>query len=243
MWKVMIVDDEKLICKLVQALVEWDKLGMQMAAQAENAIQALDMLQQYRPDILITDIRMPGMDGLELIKNAKKICPELEIIIISGYAHFEYARNALSLGVGNYLLKPIKQDELNETLRKIGERLDAKKSAQGMEMAERRVSESDVNRLRYALLKDLVEDAYNPTAVQLQENYYFKAEADCYQAIVVKAGYDPEQMSKAAQTVICEKTKELFYHCLSKNCNDCLFDYVKDSGYGILNFIKEIRIK
>ena len=88
MWKVMIVDDEKLICKLVQALVEWDKLGMQMAAQAENAIQALDMLQQYRPDILITDIRMPGMDGLELIKNAKKICPELEIIIISGYAHF-----------------------------------------------------------------------------------------------------------------------------------------------------------
>ena len=68
MWKVMIVDDEKLICKLVQALVEWDKLGMQMAAQAENAIQALDMLQQYRPDILITDIRMPGMDGLELIK-------------------------------------------------------------------------------------------------------------------------------------------------------------------------------
>lgn len=90
-----------------------------MAAQAENAIQALDMLQQYRPDILITDIRMPGMDGLELIKNAKKICPELEIIIISGYAHFEYARNALSLGVGNYLLKPIKQDELNETLRKL----------------------------------------------------------------------------------------------------------------------------
>ena len=83
MWKVMIVDDEKLICKLVQALVEWDKLGMQMAAQAENAIQALDMLQQYRPDILITDIRMPGMDGLELIKNAKKICPELEIIIIN----------------------------------------------------------------------------------------------------------------------------------------------------------------
>lgn len=96
---------------------------------------------------------------------------------------------------------------MNETLRKIGERLDAKKSAQGMEMAERRVSESDVNRLRYALLKDLVEDAYNPTAVQLQENYYFKAEADCYQAIVVKAGYDPEQMSKAAQTVICEKRK------------------------------------
>ena len=69
MWKVMIVDDEKLICKLVQALVEWDKLGMQMAAQAENAIQALDMLQQYRPDIPITDIRMPGMDDKKCKKD------------------------------------------------------------------------------------------------------------------------------------------------------------------------------
>ena len=236
MWKVMIVDDEKLICKLVQALVEWDKLGMQMAAQAENAIQALDMLQQYRPDILITDIRMPGMDGLELIRNAKKICPELEIIIISGYAHFEYARNALSLGVGNYLLKPIKQEELNETLRKIGERLEEKKNMQSMEMAGRRVNESDVHRLRHALLKDLVEGAYNPTAEQLQENYYFKAEADSYQAVVVKAGYRAEQISPAALTVIREKTKELFYKCLSRSYTDCLFDYVKDSGYGILNF-------
>ena len=241
MWKVMIVDDEKLICKLVQALVEWDKLGMQMAAQAENAIQALDMLQQYRPDILITDIRMPGMDGLELIRNAKKICPELEIIIISGYAHFEYARNALSLGVGNYLLKPIKQEELNETLRKIGERLEEKKNAQSMEMAGRRANESDVSRLRHALLKDLVEGAYNPTAEQLQENYYFKAESNCYQAVVVKAGYRMEQISPAALTVIREKTKELFYNCLFRSCTDCLFDYVKDSGYGILNFAGEDR--
>ena len=141
--------------------------------------------------------------------------------------------------VGNYLLKPIKQDELNETLRKIGKRLDARKSAQGMEMAERRDNGSDVNRLRHALLKDLVEGAYNPTAEQLQENYYFKTEADYYQAIVVKAGYDPEQMSEATLTVIREKTKELFNHYLSKSCNDCLFDYVKNSGYGILNFVKE----
>ena len=71
-----------------------------------------------------------------------------------------------------------------------------------------------------------------------RENYYFKAEADCYQAIVVKAGYDPEQMSKAAQTVICEKNERVVLSLPVKNCNDCLFDYVKDSGYGILNFIK-----
>ena len=182
---ILIVEDQRRIAEGLSVMLsscKEDGIQIERTLIADNGVQALKMLEQQPVDLLITDIRMPGMDGLELIKNAKKICPELEIIIISGYAHFEYARNALSLGVGNYLLKPIKQDELNETLRKIGERLDAKKSAQGMEMAERRVSESDVNRLRYALLKDLVEDAYNPTAVQLQENYYFKAEADCYQA-------------------------------------------------------------
>ena len=105
MWKVMIVDDEKLICKLVQALVEWDKLGMQMAAQAENAIQALDMLQQYRPDILITDIRMPGMDGLELMSKVRDILPFTVFIILTNYAEFSYAKQAISLGAREYILK------------------------------------------------------------------------------------------------------------------------------------------
>ena len=118
MWKVMIVDDEKLICRLVKALVKWDELGMESVATADNALEALELLEEVRPDILITDIRMPGMDGLELIREVKKHCPEIEIIIISGYAHFEYAKNAIALGVGNYILKPINQEELNKTLLK-----------------------------------------------------------------------------------------------------------------------------
>ena len=84
MWKVMIVDDEKLICRLVKALVKWDELGMESVATADNALEALELLEEVRPDILITDIRMPGMDGLELIREVKKHCPEIEIIIISG---------------------------------------------------------------------------------------------------------------------------------------------------------------
>ena len=107
MWKVMIVDDEKLICKLVQALVEWDKLGMQMAAQAENAIQALDMLQQYRPDILITDIRMPIMDGLELMRRCSVQHRDVPFIILSGYDDFKYAQKAIEYGAKAYLLKPV----------------------------------------------------------------------------------------------------------------------------------------
>ena len=126
MWKVLIADDEKLICRLVQALVDWPSLGMTVAATAENGLDALKLIEECNPDILITDIRMPGCNGLELIRQAKEICPELEIIIISGYAHFEYAQSAISYGVGNYILKPINQQELNETLEKIRKRLQEK---------------------------------------------------------------------------------------------------------------------
>lgn len=78
------------------------------------------------PDILITDIRMPGCDGLELIRSAKQIMPDLEVVIISGYAHFEYAQSAMKYGAGYYLLKPIKQAELMETLEKIREKCESR---------------------------------------------------------------------------------------------------------------------
>ena len=110
MIRVIIADDEKLICRLVQALADWDSLGMEVAGTAENGLEALQLVEALEPDILITDIRMPGCDGLELIRRAKELRPRnLKLWIISGYAHFEYAQSAIQFGVGNYLLKPIKK--------------------------------------------------------------------------------------------------------------------------------------
>lgn len=124
MLKVIIADDERLICRLVQTLADWDSLGMEVVAMAENGLEALELVQSRHPDILITDIRMPGCDGLELIRSAKQIMPDLEVVIISGYAHFEYAQSAMKYGAGYYLLKPIKQAELMETLEKSGKNVN-----------------------------------------------------------------------------------------------------------------------
>ncbi len=106
MWKVIIADDEKLICRLIEALVDWEKLNMQIAGKAENGLEALQMVRELRPHLLITDIRMPGCDGLDLIRQARELSPDIEIVI-SGYAHFEYAQTAIAYGVGNYILKPV----------------------------------------------------------------------------------------------------------------------------------------
>lgn len=132
--KVVIADDEVRICQLIQALVNWEEMGMEIAGTANNGIDACEVIEKVCPDILITDIRMPGCSGLELIEKIKKTKPELEIIIISGYAHFEYAQQAIRYGVGYYLLKPINKVELMGILEKlknkIGERIDSEQNRQ-----------------------------------------------------------------------------------------------------------------
>ena len=122
MLKVVIADDEARVCSLIQMLIDWDALDMELAGTAANGLEALELMRAQRPDILITDIRMPGCHGLELIERAKQENPALGIVIISGYAHFEYAQSAIRFGVGDYLLKPINRQELMATLQKLAER-------------------------------------------------------------------------------------------------------------------------
>ena len=119
MMKVVIADDEKNICVLIQKLIDWRSLGLEVAAVAHNAPDACQCILDHRPDIVITDIRMPGYDGIELIRKFKSMDSDIDFIIISGYKYFEYAHDALRLGVEHYLLKPIDKNELTSALEKI----------------------------------------------------------------------------------------------------------------------------
>ena len=237
MWKVLIADDEKLICKLVQALVDWEQLGMQVVATAENGLDALQLIRECNPDILITDIRMPGCNGLELIKQAKEIHPELEIIIISGYAHFEYAQSAISYGVGNYLLKPIKQHELLETLQKIKLRLEEKKKRSVIDLSAHTNSQNDLNRLRAGLIKDILEGNRNFTMEALHEIYHFMVKEGCFQCFVLKIDCDRKMMSNASFAVIQDKARELFENAVNTVCEESLIGFQDASGYGVLNYL------
>lgn len=116
MYKVFIVDDEPFILAGLKSIINWQEYGLEICGQATNGLDALNSIQNQHIDILITDITMPKMNGLQLIKSVKESNPTIKFIVLSGYNDFEYVKEGIKLGIENYLLKPINVHELVSTL-------------------------------------------------------------------------------------------------------------------------------
>lgn len=116
---VLVVDDQRLSRKGIMKMIEWEQLDLKLAGECSNGKEALQIMENQDIDILLTDIRMPVMNGLELADKAKEWNPDLSVIVFSGYDDFEYIRRSLRLSVTDYLLKPVKKDELNTTLQNL----------------------------------------------------------------------------------------------------------------------------
>ncbi|MGE8204635.1 response regulator transcription factor [Heyndrickxia sp. NPDC080065] len=124
MYKVLLVDDEPLITKGLKALIDWEDYGFEIAYTAESGEEALAYLKENPIDILITDILMEEMSGLELISETKKIQPQIKCIVLTGYQEFEFIKQGLLLGIENYLVKPVDEEELLTTVQNIGQKLN-----------------------------------------------------------------------------------------------------------------------
>lgn len=118
MYRILIVDDEERIVKLICALIDTQKLGVEVVGEAYDGRQALELVRSLKPDILITDIRMPDMDGISLIKCIREEKLSIHVIALSGYQEFDYAYNAIKYGVDDYLVKPINAQDLNSAIEK-----------------------------------------------------------------------------------------------------------------------------
>lgn len=116
MKRIILVDDEKMVVESISNLVHWEKCSAELIATCLNAYDALDIIAADKPDIVITDIKMPVLDGLELIRRAREIKPDIEFIVLSGYEEFELAKRAMKEGVKFYLLKPCSEDEIMEAV-------------------------------------------------------------------------------------------------------------------------------
>lgn len=125
MYKVLVVDDERMIRMGIRKVIPWENLGVEEVYTAASGKEALEILEEKKPEIMLTDIQMTEMTGLELIEESRKLVPGLRIIVLTGYDNFEYARQSLRLKVQDFFLKPIDEEDLAEAIAKQVEELDS----------------------------------------------------------------------------------------------------------------------
>ena len=124
LYKVILVDDEEEVREAIRKRIDWESIGFTVAGTAENGEEALELAEAEEPDVVMTDIQMPFMDGLTMLKKLKEKLPDLRSVIFSGYDDFEYAKEAIRLEAEEYILKPVDADELKAIFLRIKERLD-----------------------------------------------------------------------------------------------------------------------
>ncbi|QEY34989.1 response regulator [Caproiciproducens galactitolivorans] len=144
LYRILLADDEEEIREGIIKKIDWESLGYTVVGDAENGLDALEKAEHLRPDVVMTDIKMPFMDGLELGSRLRDSMPSTKLILFSGFDDFEYAQKAIKIKAAEYVLKPINANELTETLKKMKQQLDS-------EFAERR----DVEMLRKAYMDSL----------------------------------------------------------------------------------------
>ena len=126
-YKVFLVEDEYIAREGIRESIDWEAADFEFCGEAPDGEVALPMIDACQPDVLITDIKMPHMDGLQLCRIVRERLPWVKIIILTGYDEFEYAQEAIKLGVTEFLLKPVGAQELQQVLQKIAARLEEEK--------------------------------------------------------------------------------------------------------------------
>ena len=126
--KIIIVDDEYLIRSLIRNCIDWDEMDIEIVGEASNAHECLSLIEKNKPDIVLTDINMPLTNGLDMSQHLLEKYPEIKVIIITGYNKFEYAKTSIRLGVSDFILKPIDDEELELSVLRVKEKIEKEKA-------------------------------------------------------------------------------------------------------------------
>ncbi len=156
MLRVFLVEDESIIRETLRDTVPWAQCGYSFAGEAGDGEMALPLIRQTKPDVLITDIRMPFMDGLALSRLVLQEFPDMKVIIISGYDDFEYARQAIGIGVERYLLKPITKNALMTVLDEVREKIEGERARMNYTAQFRREAQDYEQYARRRLFEEIV---------------------------------------------------------------------------------------
>lgn len=241
--KVLIADDEIKVCRLIQHLVDWDALEMDIIGIANDGKTAYESICEKKPDVVITDIRMPVYDGLELIRRAKEVNPDINFIVISGYSQFEYAQQAIKYGVKDYLLKPLKKRELENALSEIKESHESLIKSTRIRNEMESIIEASREHIRENfLLKILQNTNSNPlksdiSLEQLNEQYGCKFKKGYFTAVRVRPFFSENQDKSAggSEEFVMNKIHQMVKEKLEALCETYMSTIYQDEIVCILN--------
>jgi two-component system response regulator YesN len=169
-YRVMIIDDEESARKLMRAAIKWDAMNMEVVGEAASGIEAINTIDEFKPDIAFVDISMPFMDGIEFTETATGRYPNLIIIIMTAIDQFEYARKCVSLPVFDYMLKPMVRDEITKVLERAKDKLSKEKDyweelKEAEEAYEHSNNQSDADSTE--LIKKYLEENFTDSTLNL----------------------------------------------------------------------------
>ena len=232
MYSVFIVDDEPIVLEGIRSKIDWENSGFTFAGEATDGEIALSMIHELKPDILITDIKMPFMDGLQLSAEIKRTQPWIKIIILSGHDEFDYAKKAISIGIEDYLLKPFTPDEILTSLKKTASLIDKERQQLSDISKLKEELKSRESLIKKEFLNNLVHGSADKNSVmQKCEELGINLISRCYKVLISRIQSTPEDSQGAEkQQQVCsmlnaysnswEQTVSFFHH---SNLLVCIF--------------------
>lgn len=240
MYKVLIADDEVKVAQLTKALIKWEALKLELVGIAHDGIEAMDKIRALQPDIVITDIRMPGCDGLELIKETKTHYPKMEFIIISGYQHFDYAHNAIKYGVKDYLLKPLSEEEINQTLAGITAKYESEKRvADEMGKIVKQINHNrDTIRQQFAksIFSQYERVVQTQSLQDLNDKYFYNFNQDVFRLLLLKPDIKYQKNNEAMLKLLMEKSKVILEKNTARYAGEAIVSIEVDRIYMLFNY-------
>lgn len=235
--RVLVAEDEPRILALIKSFVKWDELHLQLVEEAENGDEAIQKMSETQPDIIITDIRMPGASGLSVAEWASEHLPQSHVIIISGYKQFDYAYDALKLNVSDFLIKPINQEELNKSLARIvNSHFESVASMMQKQVQEKETRKNNLNLRRQCLLSMIfnphmfipdIEVFNENNALHFDQGYFFAATICVFKNNISFSEYCNERINTYDNadnahvfSVIIQKLRDIVLEELHRVCID-----------------------
>jgi two-component system response regulator YesN len=182
MYKVLLVDDERIILDGISRMVEWSSFDTELIGTARNGVEAFEFIKAQAPDIVVSDIRMPAMDGLELVAKVHDEFPHIRFVLLSGFSEFDYANRAMKFGVKHYLLKPTNEENIGEALSEIVTELKQEASKESFVLKMKAEMDKVMPHVKEQFLKEFVTNKmygnwdwdYFSSLFQLEINYQIR---------------------------------------------------------------------